>query len=63
MLLYIFCKIHISFGTITNYSMNSIDSPRAIALHYEYGYMFWSDWGTSAKIERADMDGTNRYGT
>lgn len=37
------------------------DSPRAIALHYEYGYMFWSDWGTSAKIERADMDGKNRY--
>lgn len=36
------------------------DSPRAIALHYEYGYMFWSDWGTSAKIERADMDGKNR---
>lgn len=37
-----------------------IDSPRAIALHYEYGLMFWSDWGTSAKIERADMDGNNR---
>lgn len=38
----------------------STDSPRAIALHYEHGYMFWSDWGTSAKIEKADMDGNNR---
>lgn len=38
----------------------STDSPRAIALHYEHGYMFWSDWGTSAKIEKADMDGKNR---
>lgn len=40
--------------------MFSLDSPRAIALYYEQGYMFWSDWGTTAKIERADMDGKNR---
>lgn len=41
-------------------NMYFTDSPRAIALHYDYGFMFWSDWGTSAKIERADMDGKNR---
>lgn len=45
----------LSFITIT-----FLDSPRAIVLFYEKGYMFWSDWGTSAKIERADMDGNNR---
>lgn len=22
--------------------------------------MFWTDWGTSARIERANMDGTGR---
>ncbi|VVD03450.1 unnamed protein product, partial [Leptidea sinapis] len=37
-----------------------LDSPRGIALHYEKGYMFWSDWGNVAKIERADLDGSNR---
>ena len=23
-------------------------------------YMYWTDWGTTAKIERASMDGQNR---
>ena len=23
-------------------------------------YMYWTDWGKNAKIERANMDGTNR---
>ncbi|CAG5119992.1 unnamed protein product, partial [Candidula unifasciata] len=37
-----------------------LDKPRAIALHYDKGYMFWTDWGDNARIERADMDGKNR---
>lgn len=37
------------------------DSPRAITLHYHHGVMFWSDWGAHAKIEKADMNGQNRY--
>ncbi|XP_041973077.1 low-density lipoprotein receptor-related protein 6 [Aricia agestis] len=35
--------------------------PRAIALHPEAGWMFWSDWNQKyPKIERANLDGTNR---
>ncbi|GFO35071.1 low-density lipoprotein receptor-related protein 4 [Plakobranchus ocellatus] len=37
-----------------------LDKPRAIALHYDKGFMFWTDWGKRARIERADMDGKNR---
>ncbi|KAK0093543.1 hypothetical protein PV326_013307, partial [Microctonus aethiopoides] len=39
---------------------NDLDKPRAIAVHPHYGYIFWTDWGPSPKIERADMDGSNR---
>lgn len=38
-----------------------VDTPRALVLHYQNGIMFWSDWGTSPRIELAHMDGTNRY--
>nr|XP_023018542.1 low-density lipoprotein receptor-related protein 6 [Leptinotarsa decemlineata] len=34
-----------------------IDQPRAIALVPKKGFMFWTDWGESPKIERASMDG------
>ncbi|KAG5877087.1 hypothetical protein JTB14_015462 [Gonioctena quinquepunctata] len=34
-----------------------IDQPRAIALVPMEGFMFWTDWGESPKIERASMDG------
>ena len=27
---------------------------------YLFRYLYWSDWGTIAKIERASMDGRNR---
>jgi hypothetical protein len=37
-----------------------LESPRAIALHYHHGLMYWSDWGQNARIEQADMDGDNR---
>lgn len=37
-----------------------IESPRAIAIDYEFGYLFWSDWGNTPRIERADMDGGMR---
>ncbi|XP_078621857.1 low-density lipoprotein receptor-related protein 2-like isoform X1 [Branchiostoma floridae x Branchiostoma japonicum] len=38
-----------------------IDQPRGIALDPSVGYMFWSDWGSTPKIERAYMDGSNRF--
>lgn len=37
-----------------------LDSPRAIVILYEQGLMFWSDWGSQAKIERTNMDGRKR---
>ena len=39
---------------------SGLDNPRAIALHYPAGLLFWSDWGHNARIERADMDGEHR---
>lgn len=39
---------------------SDLDNPRAITLHYHDGLMFWSDWGKHAKIEVANMDGSNR---
>lgn len=37
-----------------------LESPRAIAIDYEFGYLFFSDWGTLPRIERSDMDGEKR---
>lgn len=39
---------------------SGLDNPRAIAVHYETGLLFWSDWGHNARIERANMDGGER---
>uniref|UniRef100_A0A4W3JHK9 Low density lipoprotein receptor-related protein 4 n=1 Tax=Callorhinchus milii TaxID=7868 RepID=A0A4W3JHK9_CALMI len=38
----------------------NLDSPRAIALHHDRGFMYWTDWGEHAKLERAAMDGSDR---
>ncbi|CAH1786283.1 unnamed protein product [Owenia fusiformis] len=35
----------------------NLDQPRAIALDPLNGYMYWTDWGETPKIERAGMDG------
>ena len=39
---------------------DDLDEPRDIALDLVNGYMYWSDWGESARIEQAWMDGTHR---
>ena len=31
-----------------------------LVLNVDFRYLFWSDWGKSPKIERAEMDGSNR---
>ncbi|XP_071952274.1 uncharacterized protein [Antedon mediterranea] len=36
-----------------------LSEPRAIVLHPEIGYMFWTDWG-NGKIEKAGLDGSFR---
>lgn len=37
-----------------------LEEPRAIAIHPEQGWIFWSDWGQEPKIEKAGMDGSHR---
>jgi len=39
-----------------------LDEPRAIVLDPRtgHGWMYWTDWGTNGRIEKAGMDGTNR---
>ncbi|XP_030746611.1 low-density lipoprotein receptor-related protein 4 [Sitophilus oryzae] len=39
---------------------SELDKPRAIAVHPGEALVFWTDWGPNPKIERADMDGSNR---
>lgn len=37
-----------------------LEAPRGIAVDYKQGILFWTDWGTIPKIERAFMDGERR---
>ncbi|KAK7944795.1 hypothetical protein WMY93_000523 [Mugilogobius chulae] len=37
-----------------------LSEPRAIAVDPHHGFMYWSDWGTRAKIEKAGMNGVDR---
>lgn len=39
---------------------SNLDRPRAIVLDPKRGYMYWTDWGSSARIERAYMSGGGR---
>lgn len=39
---------------------DDLEIPRSIALDPLDGWMFWTDWGSTPKIERAGMDGTHR---
>lgn len=39
---------------------SELQEPRAIAVYPSEGWMFWTDWGQRAKIERAGMDGNRR---
>lgn len=39
---------------------NDLDKPRAIVVHPGHALVFWTDWGPRPKIERIEMDGSNR---
>lgn len=53
---------------VTNFSGNmgkelikdDLEIPRALALDPVNGWMYWTDWGSEPRIERAGMDGTHR---
>lgn len=38
----------------------NLDSPRAIVVSPSEGYIYWTGWGRTPKIERARLDGTGR---
>lgn len=38
----------------------NIDQPRGLAVDPRVALMFWTDWGQNPRIERANMDGSNR---
>ncbi|XP_038075263.1 low-density lipoprotein receptor-related protein 1B-like isoform X4 [Patiria miniata] len=40
--------------------VDGLDKPRTIIIDHENGFIYWTDWGNSSKIERADLDGSNR---
>ena len=40
--------------------ISGIDKPRALVLHKQNKWLFWTSWGAVAKIERINTDGTNR---
>ncbi|XP_066145382.1 low-density lipoprotein receptor-related protein 4 isoform X1 [Euwallacea fornicatus] len=39
---------------------NELDKPRAIVVHPGEAFLFWTDWGPNPKIERSEIDGSNR---
>lgn len=39
---------------------DDIEIPRALALDPVHGFMYWTDWGSNPRIERAGMDGSHR---
>ncbi|OWF40727.1 low-density lipoprotein receptor-related protein 4-like isoform X2 [Mizuhopecten yessoensis] len=39
---------------------NQMEKPRAIVVHPGQGSIFWTDWGSVPKIERGNMDGSER---
>ncbi|GAB6033184.1 Low-density lipoprotein receptor- protein 4 [Chamberlinius hualienensis] len=38
----------------------NLDEPRAIAVFPSKGYLYWTDWGSTPKIERSLLDGSER---
>ena len=47
-------------GRFRKVIISNLDRPRAIVLDPVAGYMYWTDWGTHAKIERSYMTGAGR---
>ena len=47
-------------GTNVTVVMSGLDRPRAIAVHPCERYMYWTDWGVNAKIEKATLGGNLR---
>ena len=47
-------------GRHTIIILDDLDKPRAIAVDPEGGYIYWTEWGATPKIERSFMSGKTR---
>ncbi|KAH9508830.1 hypothetical protein Btru_050160 [Bulinus truncatus] len=47
-------------GTGLRIVATNVDQPRALAVDKKAGVLYWTDWGTVPKIEKANYDGSNR---
>lgn len=57
------CTIDVSNfdGTMSKQLItDDLEIPRALALDPNRGFMYWTDWGSNPRIERAGMDGSHR---
>lgn len=39
---------------------DGLTDPRSMIVYPKKGFLFWSDWGQPARIERSYMDGSDR---
>ncbi|XP_059387967.1 low-density lipoprotein receptor-related protein 2 [Carassius carassius] len=46
-------------GCVDANSTYCFTNPRAVAVNPKYGWLYWTDWGRTAFIGRAGMDGTS----
>ncbi|XP_070174699.1 uncharacterized protein [Littorina saxatilis] len=56
----VIAMLTMSTGAKKTVVSSNLDRPRAIVLDTVNGVMFWTDWGTVEKIERANYDGSER---
>lgn len=47
-------------GSYRKKLIENLTEPRSIVLFPKEGYLFWAEWTKNPKIERANLDGTNR---
>nr|XP_006817539.1 PREDICTED: low-density lipoprotein receptor-related protein 2-like [Saccoglossus kowalevskii] len=47
-------------GQMVTLVISDIDQPQSIIVDSSTGYLYWSSWGETAKIEKSGMDGTRR---
>ena len=41
--------------------ITGLSKPRAMAVDYQHGHIYWSEWGTTPRIARAHTDGTHNW--
>ncbi|CAL4174127.1 unnamed protein product, partial [Meganyctiphanes norvegica] len=51
--------LHTEDSSIRKVLLNNLSRPRAIVVHPNRGYVFYSEWDRPANISRAYLDGTN----